>query len=349
MKKKKKIFKDININIEYKPKKSLEIKTVLKNVLVNNIITFPNISYIILGKNNEEQNSSSFFFYNKTNFELTQTIKSISFNHCHILDENNIILSNKDLSEIWQKNESNKFFKYRSLDTSINSNILFDSKSSLMFHHYYDYMKSKIEIWETENKSPKSMVKKFDTNYSYEKKIFFMNNEKVLVLYHCPFTWGKHFQDISISFYDIGGMKNIKNIELENNYCDLKPIKIDENRILIIEKISDDNSFDQNIEENIIIMKVPEFEVVKEFEPDFPVTDVVIYKKYFIFYETMIKIYNIDNYELFKEINIQGIYCLIHLNDNFLIGLINQYNNIKSDFYEEKNQIKDLIIYEANF
>ena len=74
MKKKKKIFKDININIEYKPKKSLEIKTVLKNVLVNNIITFPNISYIILGKNNEEQNSSSFFFYNKTNFELTQTI-----------------------------------------------------------------------------------------------------------------------------------------------------------------------------------------------------------------------------------------------------------------------------------
>ena len=362
-KKKNKKFQNMNINIEYKPKRIFSIQTTVKNVSPDYIITLPKISYLILSQKNTNthNNSTSFTFsiYNITNFELIQKIiTSDNLSHCFILDENKIILSGRqNISEIWQKENKdkiNKFSKYKSLDFSINSFILYDSKSFLFFHHYYDYMKSSLEIWDTENKIPKSLIIKNNICSSYEKKIFFINNEKTLVVYHYPFL-EKHFHNISISFYDITCMKNIKNIkniELDNNYCDLKPFKLDEKRIIIIEKISEDNSYDENVKQNIQIMKVPEFEIVKEIEVEFFVSDVVVYKKYFILYEAMIKIYNIDNYEILKEINIQGIYKLVHLKENFFIGIVNQYYqtifNLIPDYYEEKNQKKDLIMYEVN-
>ena len=46
----------------------------------------------------------------------------------------------------------------------------------------------------------------------------------------------QHETNISISFY----MEKIKNLELDNTCCDLKPFKLDENRIIIIKRISDD-------------------------------------------------------------------------------------------------------------
>ena len=94
------------------------------------------------------------------------------------MDENQIILSGKNLSEIWNKEQTNKFNKNKSLNFSINSNILFYPKSLLFFHNYYDYMKSSIEICETENKIPKSLTTQKDNISSYEKNYFLSTKKK---------------------------------------------------------------------------------------------------------------------------------------------------------------------------
>ena len=241
----------------------------------------------------------------------------------------------------------------------------------LFFHHIYtviakietqfgeseiSVLNSEIQIWGTEDMMPKTMINKFKTNSSDEKILFFINNESILVVHHCPYDYDlytRHSDDVSISFYDINNMKNIKNITLENKYCDIKPIKLDENRIILIEKISEDCSYDDNIQEKIKIMKVPEFEIVTEFEPSFPCRDILVYDKYFILYDSMIKIYSANNYQLYKEIIMRGIQSLIHFKDNYFIGLVNQYANTEQNPIEkiniEENILKDLIIYEINF
>ena len=174
--------------------------------------------------------------------------------------------------------------------------------------------------------------------------------------YHYPFIeepYSQHSNDISITIYNIANFEIIKNIELENVYCDLKPFKLDENRIIIIEKISDDCSYDDNIIQKIKIMKIPEFEIVKEIEPIYECRDILIYKIYFILYEpSIIRVYNNENYQLFKEIDIRGISILRELKDNYLIGLVNQYVNFDKNYEyseEEKKQIRDLILYKVNF
>ena len=53
-----------------------------------------------------------------------------------------------------------------------------------------------------------------------------------------------HDDITKIGNYAFDQCSSIKNIELENSYCDFKPFKLDENRILIIEKVSEDNSYD---------------------------------------------------------------------------------------------------------
>jgi len=375
-KKNKKKFKDLDIEIDYKQKKSIEIIKIVKNISGDNIITLPNISYIIIKQKNIENNSMCFTIYNKDNFELIQEIKINNLTLCYPSDDNTIFFSSeKNLSEIWKRDKQNKFSKYKSLDVSINSNILYNSKFHLFFHHLYSELekiesqmgdqkniseimvyKSEIQIWDTEDMMPKTMINKFKTNASNEKILFFLNNESILVVYHCPYdnqVFSYHSDDVGISFYDTSNMKNIKNITLDNKYCDLKPIKLDENRIIIIEKISADCSYDDNIQESIKIMKVPEFEIVKEFEPSFPCTDILVYDKYFILYISMIKIYSANSYQLHKEINIRGIHSLIHFKDNYFIGLVNQYANPEKNPIEkinsEENQLKNLIMYEINF
>ena len=96
-------------------------------------------------------------------------------------------------------------------------------------------------------------------------------------------------------------------------------------------------------------MTIPELKVIKEFETEFPCEDILVYKNYFILYDSIIKIYNSDNYQLIKEINIRGIYSLIHLKDNYLIGLVDQYIDSINDYSIEKNkQIRDLVLYKFN-
>ena len=363
-------FKDLDLEIGYKQKKSIEMIKIVKNISGNTIITLPNISYIIIKQKNKE--TMCFIIYNKNNFEFIQEINSNNLKLCYPSDDNMIFFSGKsDLSEIWKRDKPNKFIKYKSFNISINSNILYNSKLHLLFHHIYtdiekretqigeseiSVLNSEIQIWDTEDMMPKTMINKFKTNSSDEKILFFLNNESILVVHHCPYDYDlyiRHSEDVSISFYDTSNMKNIKNITLENNYCDLKPIKLDENRIILIEKISEDCSYDEDIQEKIKIMKVPEFEIIMEFEPSFPCKDILVYDKYFILYDSMIKIYSANNFQLYKEINMRGIHSLMHFKDNYFIGLVNQYANIKISTIEkinnEENLLKNLIMYEINF
>ena len=100
-------------------------------------------------------------------------------------------------------------------------------------------------------------------------------------------------------------------------------------------------------------MKIPEFEIVKEIEPIYECRDALIYKTFFILYEpSIIRVYNSENYQLFKEIDIRGISVLRELKDNYLIGLVNEYVNFDKNYEyseEEKKQIRDLILYKVNF
>ena len=90
MKKKNKKFKDLDINIENKPKKSLEIVKTLKISSANNIITLKNISYFIISQNKFEKNSTFPFFsiIKKENLELIQKIDTNIYNQCLIINEN---------------------------------------------------------------------------------------------------------------------------------------------------------------------------------------------------------------------------------------------------------------------
>lgn len=351
MKKKKIKYKDINIDIENKPKKSLEVIKKVKDIYGEKIFTSPDISYIIIKLKNHQNFTSSFSIYKKDNFEFIQKIIKANDYNCLPLNENSIILSGGNtFCEIWNK-DKNFFSKIKSINTSINSNIIFNSKSHLFYfsNHNFNENKSSLLIWKTKNKLPISLCLKVSINYSRAKQIFFMNNEKILVVYHCPddyYNFSCHDDKLSISFYDSKLMKIIEKLELDNKYCDLKPIKLDENRIIIIEKLSENCSYDENIEEKIKIMKVPEFEIVKEIEPEFPCDDVLVHRNYFIFYESMIKIYNSNNYQFVKEINIRGIHSMTNYKDNNILALVYQYVEDSSDF--EKKKIKDLILYKLN-
>ena len=68
-KKKKNKFKDININLEYKPKRTFEIKTTIKNVPSDYVITFPNISYIIIIEEKKTKNITYISIFNLIKFD----------------------------------------------------------------------------------------------------------------------------------------------------------------------------------------------------------------------------------------------------------------------------------------
>ena len=180
---KKKKFKEIDLDINYEPKKSIEVVKQIKNIYGDKMITLPHITYIIIRYKNYEKKLNSFSIYSKEYLTLIQLISSINFEKCFPLNEEFILFSSKNnLTEIWKKIE-NIFIKYKSLDFSINSNILFNSKFNIFFHSIINKgneYKSEIQIWETENKLPITKLKSFYMDFSKEKEIFFMNNEKIL-------------------------------------------------------------------------------------------------------------------------------------------------------------------------
>ena len=346
-KKKHKKYKDIDFDFDYKEKQTFDIVKKSNNINGDKIITSPEFPYIII-RQKVYYDSTIFHIYNKENFNFIQKITKPYFYRCFPLNETSIILSGEDSKcEIWQKNK-NIFVKTKSLNTSINSNVLFNSRNRLFFCNCYR-RKAEIQIWYTVNKIPTSILTKIIVDYTRVKKIFFMNNEKIFVLCHCNFDFILFFniqEKLGITFYDTHSMKIIKNFDLVKKQSDLKVFKLDENRIIIIEKENISKFCNEiNLVCRIKIMTVPEFKVVKEFKSEFPCEDILIYKNYFILYESMIKLYNKDNYQLIKEIQIRGINHLILIKENYLLALLNQYVTFT---YDETNQQKDLVLYQLN-
>ena len=89
---------------------------------------------------------------------------------------------------------------------------------------------------------------------------------------------------------------------------------------------------------------------MKEIEIYHECKDIIVYKKFFIIFDSLIRIFQTDNYQLFKYIDIAGAFKMIYLKDNYLIGLVNQYFQInKKNEKEENEPTRDLIVFKPNF
>ena len=318
--KKKHKFKNLeNISIGINPKKYIEYHKTLLNQCTD-IKLLPNISFFIV-----HDNSNNASIYSKENYELIQQIKNS--NNCHILNEDSIIFSIIDQNsctshEVWVKDINRKIFiKKKVLDSSFifNSNILSNSKSHLFFYHR-DNQTPEIQVWDTQDSIPQNIILKINTIFSHDKQLMFLNNENILVVNHSSF-YNNNKQNIS--FYLTKNFEIIKNLEDEDDAqkSAQKIYKLDENRLIIIEHFIY-NEYNNKNRQYVQIMKVPEFEIVKEFETSFPGNKILVYKKYFILYSpSIIEIYNSDNYQLFKNVHIKCVYYLSYLKENYLIGL----------------------------
>ena len=200
-----------------------------------------------------------------------------------------------------------------------NSNILINSKLHLFFYHR-DNQTPQIHVWDTQDSIPQNIIYKINTIFSHDKQLMFLNNENILVVNHSSF-YNNNKQNIT--FYLTKNFEIIKNLEDEDDAQKTaqKIYKLDENRLIIMEHFIY-NEYNNKNKQYVQIMKVPQFEIVKEFETSFPGNEILVYKNYFILYSpAMIEIYNSDNYQLFKNVHMKFVYYLYYLKDNYLIGL----------------------------
>lgn len=321
-KKKNRHFKDLDINIEsYQPLKTHKI---IKNndfIYIKRIITLPDISYFIVCYKKKKRLYYS--LYNKETFKFIEEIQpTLNFYcYCHPLKENIILFSFDDCTELWKREKNAKFIKVKVYDFFIKSNIVFNSKSQLLF----DYNDS-IQIWETEDFCPKQLITKIKIGDI--KKIFFLNNKKILVVCNTS----------SMIFFCSKTYKIIKYLENSERY---NIYKIDETSILGIEGIYSIKGPSKKMQ----IMKIPEFKIIKDLNINPDIKDVLFYKDHFLLYSFQyIKIFN-NKYSIFeKDSYIKGIDKLVYLKDNYLVGSI-----IKNNDYDYQRNRKDgdyLIIYE---
>ena len=282
---KKKKFKEISINIEEKLNKYIAFeKTILNNIpytLQSNIETLPDISYFIISY------LKGYSIYNKQTYELIQNINYDSCKYCYIFNENAFIIRNSSyLCELWTKEDKqNIFTKKMNLFRSF-SNIIVNSKGYIFYYgnantngyfYHIDEDEQKIQIWDTKNNIPQNLINGITTSQTNEKQLLLMNNEKILVVNH---SYIFNIDTKSISFYSTKNFENIKNLTEDENKTELKIYKLDENRLIIMEyNIYECDNDDQYIQ----IMKIPEYEIVKEFKPHFPRNKILVYKKYFFF------------------------------------------------------------------
>ena len=322
-KKKNRQFKDLDINIEsYQPLKTHKIIKNNNFIYIKAIITLPDISYFIVCYKKKKQLYYS--LYNKETFKFIEEIQPTlnSYCYCHPLKENIILFSFDECTELWKREKNAKFIKVKVYDFFVKSNILFNSKSQLLF----DY-KDNIQIWETEDFCPKQLITKIKIKDI--KKIFFLNHKKILVV--CKYS--------SITFFCSKTYKIIKHLENSEDY---NIYKIDETSIMGIEEIYSFNVSSKKIQ----IMKIPEFKIIKDLNINSDIKDVLFYKNYFLLYSfSYIKIFN-NKYSIFeKDSNIKGIDKLVYLKDNYLVGSINKSNN-NNNYYQRNIDGNCLIIYE---
>ena len=153
MKKKKKFFeKDEKYYTEKKP---LVITKKIKKIEDDvNLITLPNISFFVMkiGKNYQAKYS----IYNKENLELIQEFEfNDKLDKIKIMNENAIIFYGYYM-EIWLKNKSNIFVKNKTISIGITSNILINSKSSLLLYAET----GSILVWYIKENIPQNIITK---------------------------------------------------------------------------------------------------------------------------------------------------------------------------------------------
>lgn len=314
MKKKKKF-----VELDQIYTKPLKITKIIKNFEGDaNLKTLPNISFFIM------KNYSKYSICNKENFELIQEFRS-NLNNIEIMNENAIILYNEECMEIWVKDEKNKFIKNKVIEIKfkITTNILINSKSNLLLYGENDV----IRVWYIKENIPQNIITNIKIGYN-TTNLFFINNENLLglhILYNnCSYIYFLKMKDFSIvKIIDITKMFG-ENFRF-NSYYKRYFYKIDENKIICVFP---------NVRRNItsfVSIQTPEFIIEQKRKKNF-ISDFFIYKNYILFYNwnKNIKVFDICKSKFIEEIKTKGFSTMIHLIDNYLLGVKVNLTNINS-------------------
>ena len=176
MKKKKKFVElDEKYYKNYKKKKPLEITKNIQKIEGDvNLITLPKISFFVMQIKNNYQTKYS--IYNKENFELIQDFEfNDKLDKIEIMNENAIIFYDYYM-EIWIKNKGNIFVKNKTISIGITSNILINSKSSLLLYAETD----SILVWYIKENIPQNIITKIKIRYY---KIYIMIILLIFIFY----------------------------------------------------------------------------------------------------------------------------------------------------------------------
>ena len=333
MKKKKKFVElDEKYYKEKKPKNPLEITKNIQKIEGDiNLITLPNISFFVMQIKKNIQTKYS--IYNKGNFELIQDFEyNNNLFNVEIMNENAIIF-NGFYIEIWIKNKGNIFVKNKTISIDITSNILINSKSSLLLYAETD----SILVWYIKENIPQNIITKIKIRY-YKTNLFFINNEQLLGV-HIYHDYSSNIYFLQMKDFSIVKKINITEKAGENFNLMLHEktniSKIDENKIICVyPKFNKNKTF-------FITIKIPEF-IIGHKNKENSIFDFIIYKNYILFYtwDKKIKIYENSKCKLVQEINVKGFFSMIHLKDNYLLGSMTEY--------AVENDLKSLVLFQLN-
>jgi hypothetical protein len=309
--KKKKQFVDLDTKYYYKP--LIITKKIQKFLGDVKLFTLPSISFFVV-----KIGGRKYSIYNKENLELIQELNcDYMLNNIEIMNENAIIIYGGHM-EIWTKNKSNLFIKSKTISINITSNILINSKSSLLLYAEPDG----ILVWQIKENIPQNIITNIKMQYN-KTNLFFINNEELLGVHindYYPYIYFFQMKDFTIVKKMNITEKVGKDFLLES-YDKSYIAKINENRIFYIySKPSKNKTF-------FLTIKIPGF-VIEQQKKNF-YSNFTIYKNYIIFYywNKKIKVFENSKCKFVQEIYNKDFYSMIHLKDNYLLGLMEKYFN----------------------
>ena len=329
--KKKKKFVELDEKY-YTEKKPLVITKKIKKIEDDvKLMALPNISFFVIkiGENYQAKYS----IYNKENLELIQEFEfNDKLDKIKIMNENAIIFYGYYM-EIWLKNKSNIFVKNKTISIGITSNILINSKSSLLLYAETD----SILVWYIKDNIPQNIITKIKMRY-YKTNLFFINNEELLGV-HIYHDYSSYIYFLQMKDFSIVKKINITEKageEFKLRFHEKVNIsKINENKIICVyPKYSKKKTF-------FITIKIPEF-IIEHKNKENSISDFIIYKNYILFYtwDRKIKIFENSKIKLIQEINVKGFFSMIHLKDNYLLGSMVEYAT--------ENDLKTLVLFQLN-
>ena len=302
--KKKKQFVDLDTKYYYKP--LIITKKIQKFLGDVKLFTLPSISFFVV-----KIGGRKYSIYNKENLELIQELNcDYMLNNIEIMNENAIILYG-DHMQIWTKNQNNLFIKNKTISINITSNILINSKSSLLLYAEPDG----ILVWQIKENIPQNIITNIKMQYN-KTNLFFINNEELL---------GVHINDYYpyIYFFQMKDFTIVKKMNITEKAGIPYISKINENRIFYI--YSKYSKLGKNKYKTFFLtIKIPGFVIEQKKEISY--SHFTIYKNYIIFYtDRKIKVYENNKCKLVREIHSKGFLSMIHLKDNYLLGSMTEY------------------------